>query len=92
MERGGLVSETKKNDEIQLKPEEFEKLSKLNSSALRVAQDAEVIVQQQKLNVSLAQKDIRDYLFTLAESHPINPTLNYELDREGKTLKLKKEQ
>lgn len=84
------MDDNKSEDTIQLKPEDFNKLEMLNNTALRVAQDADVIVQEQKLNVAKAQKDIRDFLFTLAEKHPINPAVNYELNRDTKSLSVKR--
>jgi hypothetical protein len=84
------MEDIKSEDTIQLKPEEFSRLENLNNLALRTAQDAEVIVQEQKLNVAKAQKEVRDYLFTLAERHPINPSANYELNRETKSLSIKR--
>jgi hypothetical protein len=80
------MSETK-SDNIQLTDEQCSKLSKLNLQAVRVAQDAEVVVQAQKLKVAESQKEIRDYLYTLAETLPINPSFTYDLDIDTKTLK-----
>lgn len=82
------MSETK-SDDIQLTDDQCKTLNRLNLQAIRVAQDAEVVVQAEKLKVAQSQKEIRDYLYTLAESLPINPTFAYDLDSEKKILKKK---
>jgi hypothetical protein len=78
-----------KSDGIQLSEEQCKKLNALNLKCMRVAQDAEVIVQEQKLKIAQAQKETRDYLHTLAESLPINPSVTYELDTDTRVLKKK---
>jgi hypothetical protein len=79
-------------DEIQLTPEEFDRLDKLNNNAVRVAQDAEIIVQEQKLLIAKSQKEIRDYMFVLSSHHSIDPTASYVFNRESKTLAVRKQQ
>lgn len=80
------MPETKSSD-IQLSAEQFDKLQKLNFVAIRIAQDAEVIVQEEKLKIAKSQKDIRDYIYMLSETLPINPSISYDLDVETKSLK-----
>jgi hypothetical protein len=82
------MAETKSED-IQLTDDQCKTLNRLNLQGIRVAQDAEVIVQEQKFKVAQSQKEIRDYLYTLAETLPINPSATYDLDFDRKILKKK---
>jgi hypothetical protein len=75
--------------EITLSEEEFQELDKLCTESFRAQQDAELEMQRLKYELLQKQKAMRDYLFQLSKIHPIDPSSEYILNKNSKTMTLK---
>lgn len=80
------VDEKMKDGCIKLKKEQFEELQKRNNAANRITMDVEIEIQRLKLIMLESQKAVRDYMYQLSESYPIDPNTPYDLRKDTMTL------